>query len=79
MTGPEHYTEAEHLLGSLGKPYAEPGDEANTLATAQVHATLALAAATALGATQIPHAGGFFTSMPWRESKAWQDAVGVGS
>lgn len=38
MTGPEHYKEAERLL-STGSPDAEP--------RAQVHATLALAAATA--------------------------------
>lgn len=38
MTGPEHYREAERLL-ALGAPAAE--------ARAQVHATLALTAATA--------------------------------
>ena len=38
MTGPEHYREAERLL-ALGSPEAEP--------RAHVHATLALAAATA--------------------------------
>ncbi|WP_327671894.1 MULTISPECIES: hypothetical protein [unclassified Streptomyces] len=48
MTGPEHYTEAEKLLG-----YAEARDtelrgdaeDMSFLAEAQVHATLALAAA----------------------------------
>lgn len=38
MTGPEHYLEAERLL-AMGSPEAEP--------RAQVHAILALAAATA--------------------------------
>jgi len=41
MTGPEHYAEAERLL--------DLADEM-AVSDAQVHATLALAAATALGA-----------------------------
>ena len=44
MTGPEHYREAERLLRHAETPHA---DAALTLADAQVHATLALAAATA--------------------------------
>ena len=50
MTGPEHYREAERLIsttvekdGLIGTPHP------HVLALAQVHATLALAAATALG------------------------------
>lgn len=47
MTGPEHYTEAERLIqqarDSTGNDWS-----ALYLAQAQVHATLALAAATAL-------------------------------
>jgi len=40
MTGPEHYVEAERLMH-------DPGwDDAITVAQAQVHATLALVAAT---------------------------------
>lgn len=49
MTGPEHYREAERLtsVGDLGHvgPGSQP--EATNIALAQVHATLALAAATA--------------------------------
>lgn len=47
MTGPEHYREAEQLLGARrsGESAAEA---ASRLAEAQIHATLALAAATAL-------------------------------
>jgi hypothetical protein len=41
-TGPEHYRRAEELLARDGPLTGE------VLATAQVHATLALAAATAL-------------------------------
>jgi hypothetical protein len=46
MTGVEHYTAAEALLAGAkdndGWPSADPAC-ANTIATAQVHATLALA------------------------------------
>jgi hypothetical protein len=45
-SGPEHYREAERLLGVAEEP------EVIRLAEAQVHATLALAAATALPAAQ---------------------------
>ena len=51
MTGPEHYREAERLVQGLmtdsGAVYVEEGNE-QVIAIAQVHATLALAAATAL-------------------------------
>ena len=50
MTGPEHYREAERLIKQAnGIMDGFPGDTyAQTVAEAQVHATLALAAATAL-------------------------------
>ncbi len=57
MTGPEHYQKAERLLreaGEASNPDGEMSDAevvqfiASTMAAAQVHATLALAAATAL-------------------------------
>ncbi len=52
MTGPEHYTEAERLVAladrhSSGATYGQ--EWMLTLTAAQVHATLALAAATAVG------------------------------
>lgn len=56
MTGPEHYREAESHLSTasyLDRPNGRPVDPegaAHHLAAAQVHATLALAAATALPA-----------------------------
>jgi hypothetical protein len=55
MSGPEHYREAEKLLGNIRLAIAADGPEAEGgipewTAIAQVHATLALAAATALGA-----------------------------
>jgi hypothetical protein len=48
MTGPEHYHEAQLLLADPN--YGEPQGigRSETIAAAQVHATLALAAATAL-------------------------------
>jgi hypothetical protein len=48
MDAQEHYREAERLLGQhrpVHEPAGPPGD--NSIARAQVHATLALAAATA--------------------------------
>ena len=52
MTGPEHYAEAERLL-TLADRHAKGVTYARewtlTLTAAQVHATLALAAATAVG------------------------------
>ncbi|MFB7711642.1 hypothetical protein [Streptomyces sp. NPDC056105] len=51
MTGPEHYREAEKLLGYAEARDAEQRGDAedmSLLAEAQVHATLALAAGTAL-------------------------------
>lgn len=61
MTGPEHYREAERLLSR-----AIDRDGPDVAATAQVHATLALAAATA--AVRIDH-------MPVGDSDAWRHAA----
>ena len=47
MTGPEHYREAERLIRLADRIAEVDGDDSRTLAGAQVHATLALAAATA--------------------------------
>ena len=55
MTGPEHYAEAERLIADVVEGDGTPSLSANetpgwiacTIAIAQVHATLALAAATA--------------------------------
>ena len=65
MTGPEHYAEAERLLAlaerhSSGATYGP--EWTLPLAAAQVHATLALAAATAGG-----------TAGP--DSRAWADVA----
>ena len=65
MTGPDHYAEAERLLAlagrhSKGSTYGQ--EWTPTLAAAQIHATLALAAATAVG-----------TAGP--DSRAWADVA----
>ena len=70
MTGPEHYRQAEEILEALAA-LAAAGTlpEAHSTALhrqAQVHATLALAAATALRG----HEG-----LPERDRKAWFEAA----
>ena len=47
MTGPEHYREAEALLTSASRNFLRGDDTSSALVAAQVHATLALVAATA--------------------------------
>ena len=82
MTGPEHYREAEALAGSASMWMTEWGPEDmspadrlarknSDLAKAQVHATLALAAATALGRE------GAGRMMPDRERAQWFKAAGT--
>jgi hypothetical protein len=70
MTGPEHYREAERLLTE--QEFAFPsGRETRTfeetMAAAQVHATLAAAAAAALAALGASGA----------EGRAWRDITGT--
>ncbi|MFE6868364.1 hypothetical protein ACFVFS_17580 [Kitasatospora sp. NPDC057692] len=52
MTGPEHYREAEALLSEASRNFLRGDDPMPALVTAQAHATLALAAATALSSSQ---------------------------
>ncbi|MGW5556888.1 hypothetical protein ACWER9_06650 [Micromonospora sp. NPDC003944] len=77
MTGPEHYREAEKLLQDCGFNTAEDASAAtsdaatsNYLAAAQVHATLALAAATAIND---PDPNG--TGQPDWATKEWEAAA----
>jgi hypothetical protein len=73
MTGPEHYGEAEKLMNSLHGPRdAHPELDASIVAEAQVHATLALAAAAALGAV-IPISHGNHPGA----AREWLNATGV--
>ena len=63
MTGPEHYIAAEELLEDVGHARDED-DAARGLRIAQVHATLALAAVTAVGTRDI-------------DNQAWVAAAGT--
>ena len=66
MTGPGHYLEAEKCIGWAEGEHDR--DKRTSLqARAQVHATLALAAATALNDTDPQHGG-----MPVRDWDAWR-------
>ena len=70
-TGPEHFRKAEqHLEWAREKPLDSP-ELAYNLAVAQVHATLALTAATYLGAMY----GADPT--PDKQDKAWKDAGAI--
>jgi hypothetical protein len=81
MTGPEHYRAAERLLSDAsftsitgtpvtreGRP-VEPRIHATLIDLAQVHATLALAAATAMGSTRTG-------AMPAADYEDWRAAAG---
>ena len=68
-TGPEHYRRAEDLLHQAYDLPAGSGNEFGALIAAQVHATLALAAATALQTAGVHVAG--------VTSDAWTSAVGA--
>jgi len=54
VTGPEHYREAELLLESIAEFESGSKEEASRLAEAQVHATLAIAAAVGLATKEVP-------------------------
>lgn len=69
MTGPEHYAEAERVVAQVENRDVSAAAVAAYTAVAQVHATLALAAATAL-IDEKPRSGSFDA---WRE---WKQATG---
>ncbi|MGY5033254.1 hypothetical protein ACWC9U_20645 [Streptomyces sp. 900116325] len=74
MTGPEHYREAERLAARAHHftygDGADPAVGAALAAEAQVHATLAVAAATAMG-------GAASGGMPPVDFRAWVATCGV--
>ncbi|MGW0012429.1 hypothetical protein [Streptomyces tendae] len=72
MTGPEHYTRAEQLLREVRDGHAEGTDVAAILAAAQVHATLAQTAATALYSHEDGQGG-----QPMHDYNAWMQAASV--
>ena len=81
MTGPEHFKEAERLINAVTKPGAllpasrvlQPGDHGDTLALAQVHATLANAAATADALTLPSLSGDDAKYDDWRDATYYSD------
>jgi len=72
VTGPGHWEEAELLLNEssceYGCPHSGCPHEMRLIARAQVHATLAIAAAVACGR---------LGEMPARDADAWQDLTGT--
>lgn len=78
MTGPEHYRRAEYLIASAWRKGGPDGDDYirtdgqrdALLATAQVHATLALAAATAANDPDPDGCG-----QPARVAADWSDVI----
>lgn len=69
MTGPEHYRRAERLMRVAADPEGLPAAQhAALVATAQVHATLALAAATFTG-------GGCGSSVDSTAAEQWREAI----
>jgi hypothetical protein len=79
MTGPEHYRLAERLAERLADEALQVGgpEGAEMTAAAQVHATLALAAATALGAES--HSTGAqrapYVALGYYDIEAWKDTA----
>ncbi|MGW5465190.1 hypothetical protein [Streptomyces sp. NPDC003996] len=75
-TGPDHYQEAERLLRLASAHEVQAGsdspDLAHLYAEAQVHATLALAAATALNGHSHDEGG-----MPLEDYNEWVNAAAV--
>ncbi|GGY81399.1 hypothetical protein CP967_08465 [Streptomyces nitrosporeus] len=68
-TGPEHYREAERRLTMAWEENSPQDRSTQLVAEAQVHATLALAAATALNDAE--------DGMPVAEFQAWRHAAGT--
>ena len=74
MTGPEHYAEAEASLEMGNHVHVnggDPGRAALYFAEAQVHATLALAAATAYRATEANAQSPRGAQIAWHDVEAW--------
>ncbi|MFD5245669.1 hypothetical protein ACFWIW_14045 [Amycolatopsis sp. NPDC058340] len=70
MTGPEHYAEAESKLQRAVETTLGSDEERYNLASAQVHAMLALAAAT------VAAGRGHITGMNLTTERAWDTVTG---
>jgi hypothetical protein len=79
VTGPEHYREAERLIDSAGGFMTEGDTPAHDrcIATAQVHATLALAAQRADVPTVVVHVDGKIGSGEQARAMAKQIATAM--
>ena len=77
MTGPEHYQAAEHAIAQAASAAGEPAAQQRFLALAQIHATLASTAVTALVAINgtSDHGGSRFFLVPHEDRKSWEAAV----
>jgi hypothetical protein len=74
MTGAEHYTAAEALLDEAAN---NPEDAGQRAALAQVHATLALAAATAMASRLVEtEEGDEIAAMDPTDQEHWDNAAG---
>ncbi len=74
MTGAEHYAAAEALLDEVA---AKPDDAGQRLAVAQVHATLALAAATAMASRLVEtEDGDEIAAMDPTDQEHWDNVAG---
>lgn len=74
MTGPEHYARAEELLAATMRRGVFSEGSEPIVAVAQVHATLALAAATALGLRG--ETANTYGGMSTPESDRWAAVLG---
>ncbi|HEY4024158.1 MAG TPA: hypothetical protein VGM75_36105 [Pseudonocardiaceae bacterium] len=75
MTGAEHYAAAEALLDEIATNPA--GEAGQRLATAQVHATLALAAATAMASRLVEtEEGDEIAAMDPTDQQHWDNVAG---
>lgn len=78
MTGPEHYVKAEEYL-SEAVEIRDANERAQVLQRAQVHAMLALAAATALGSMPAGSAReNGYPAMGYEDGKEWTTIAGAG-
>lgn len=73
MNGPDHYREAEGLVSEARQYNTNEALYAGLIAEAQVHATLALAAATAYGAVRD------YYGDEGHDSREWASATAVSS
>ncbi|HEV3360256.1 MAG TPA: hypothetical protein VG247_25860 [Pseudonocardiaceae bacterium] len=74
MTGAEHYAAAEALLDEVA---ANPDDASQRVGVAQVHATLALAAATAMASRLVEtEDGDEIAAMDPTDQERWDNVAG---